>query len=475
MIVAARCAGTRYALVIALALASTRVIGSAQGQPDAPPEAAPAADPSPAALPPAPQWTLEACVRAALNASPRLTETGARAGAAEAAASEARAQRWPHLSLRGGYAYISETMQMPLGKFVPGLPSIELGTNHSYDVQLGAEVALFTGGALGERIAAREAAARASRHEQRADTLIVLREVRTAFFAALAAEAQARASELAEGRLARHIEDLQQRIAAGASSEEARTQAMARLREAQIRRAEALATARAARLDLGRRSGCPGEEIDPDGRLDRSLLPPGFSAETGADPAQDQPALRALAERMTQSRAQVAAARAGYYPTILAQASVHEGRPGVDPIADAWMSYATAGLALEWSVWEWGARANRVEQARAAERAARARHDDLSDHLIQALALARVRWESAREQAHTARERADLERRRLELVKGRYAGGAATETERLDAEDDLAEAETAQAAARARLRLSEVELLYFLEEVPRDEREGDAS
>ena len=45
----------------------------------------------------------------------------------------------------------------------------------------------------------------------------------------------------------------------------------------------------------------------------------------------------------------------------------------------------------------------------------------------------------------------------------RYRAGLATETERLDAEDDRALADIERAAAVARLRLAEVELAYALE------------
>ena len=409
------------------------------------------------------EWTLGACTRAALDASPRLAEASAQTRAAWSETKAARAERWPHLILRGGYEYVSETMQMPLGDLVPGLSAIELGTHHAYDLRLGAEVALYTGGALSGHIAAQEATARAHHHEQCADTLLVLHEVRSGFFEALAAEAQVQAAQVAERRLDRHIQELGRLIAAGASSEEARIQAVARLRKAQIRHAEARAATRAAQLELGRRIGRPGAEIHPVGPLETSLLSPEFSAETTMARAPERPELHALAERVAQSQARTDVAQAAYLPKIVAQAAVHEGRPGVDPIADDWMSFATAGVMLEWPLWEWGARSGRVEQARAAEREAQARYDELRDRLVQAQALARVRWETAHEQARMAQERRDLERNRLDLVKGRYANGAATESERLDAEDDLAEAESAWTAALARVRLAEVELLHFLE------------
>jgi len=410
-------------------------------------------------------WTLARCTQEALRRSPRLSEGAARVSGAEAAAGEARAGRWPMLTARGSYGYISETMILPLGeKVFPGLPEIELGTNHSYDAQLAAEALLFTGGALSGRIRAQEAALRATRHELRADTLGLLRDVRSAFFTALGAEAQQGAAEVAEMRLRRHVEELTAAIEIGTASAEVRIQALARLRHAEQRRIGAAADARAARLVLGRWVGRAGSEIRPAGDLSATLLLPDLAGTASAVDAAARPELSALGERVAQSRAQASAARAGYLPTLVARAALHEGRPGIDFIEDEWMSYATAGLVLQWTLWEWGARGKRVEQARAQERAADERRAELTDRFAQALAVAQVHWQAAREQALKASERVELERRRLELVKGRYRDGAAMENERLDAEDDLAAAESELAASRARVRLTEVEILQFVTE-----------
>jgi RNase adaptor protein for sRNA GlmZ degradation len=61
------------------------------------------------------------------------------------------------------------------------------------------------------------------------------------------------------------------------------------------------------------------------------------------------------------------------------------------------------------------------------------------------------------EQLEKAEDRVVLEGRRRELVSGRYAQAAASETEWLDAEDDLAMAEIERATATTRLRLTETE------------------
>jgi len=425
------------------------------------PQSAPAAD-APRTAQPELSWTLERCEREALSSSPRLAEAAARREGAAAAAAAARARRWPVLALQGGYSYVSEVMRLRLAEILsPGAPEIELGRNHAVDLQLSAEAPLFTGGALAGEIRAREAAGRAAHHEVRAESLAVLHDVRQAYFGALGAVARQQVEAVATERLRRHIEELDAAIEIGTGTPESRLQAFSRLRRAEQRAIAAEGETRAARLVLGHALGRAGSEVHPAGDLSRSLLPADSTARAPAIDAAARPELAALSALADRSRAATQAARADCFPSLVARAALHEGRPGVDPVADEWMSYATAGLVLRWSLWEWGARNRRLESARAEERAVAHRRTAALDGYVQALSIARAQWEAAQAQEAKAGERVALERQRRELVTGRYRDGAASESERLDAEDDLAQAESEWAAARARVRLAEADLLQF--------------
>jgi outer membrane protein TolC len=103
-----------------------------------------------------------------------------------------------------------------------------------------------------------------------------------------------------------------------------------------------------------------------------------------------------------------------------------------------------------------------VRQARATGRALEERRAELRQALRSGLDAARVLLRAAEEQCARAAERADLERQRLGFVEARFRQGIASESERLDAEDDLAAAEIDFAGAKAAVRLAEAEVLYFL-------------
>ena len=67
-------------------------------------------------------------------------------------------------------------------------------------------------------------------------------------------------------------------------------------------------------------------------------------------------------------------------------------------------------------------------------------------------------------QESQAADRADLQRRIHEFVSRRYDQAGATESEYLDAQDDLTQAEIELALARTRVRLAEAAVLWTLGE-----------
>jgi outer membrane protein TolC len=416
--------------------------------------------PAEAGSPEAETWTLTRLLDEARTASRLIAAKEREVERAEAVSRETAAASRPRFSFGGSYLYTSETMSFDLpsfGAFDP--PEIRFGDGNTYDFKLDLSSPIFTGGTLFHQRRAGEAAARASKHALAAEDLRLSREVRRAYYGALGAEARAEAARIAEDRLRRHTGEIESAARVGMASEEQRVQALARLRRAEQARIRAEAEGRIERMNLGRLAGRPDEEIAPSGDLDGSLFPAGLPEEATVGA---RPELAAFSELAEQSARLERAAKGAYYPAIAAHAAVHHAKPGVDAIANEWMQYGTVGLTLSWPLWEWGARGERVRQARAAKGAIEEERAELRRNLESALHAARVRVESAREEHARAMERVDLEKRRVDFVRSRYREAAANESELLDALADLASAETELVLAKAGIRLAEAEILYCL-------------
>ncbi len=400
---------------------------------------------------------LEHCIQTALSNSSSLRAFGENQRAATAGVDEARAQRWPTLSVGADFNYQSEVNEFDLP--APISRTIRFGDNESYGLLADLELPLYTGGRLAAQEHAQRDAANATGFDLAADSLRVIQQVRASFYQALGAQAEVDAASLAVQRLRRHLEELEQQVRAGAASTEARLQVEARLRAAEQRLLNAEEQRSVRRLQLGRALGFPAREVVPAGQLDRTLLSSN-EIPSGASSVDLRPELHALSSRQSANQEASRAAKGSLLPSLNATAQLHYARPGVRVIDNKWMDWATVGLRLQWTLFDKGGRSARAEQYAATARALSHRHEELQRELTSALEISRAQVRAQYQQVDKARQRATLESQRLELVRGRYQQGLGTETEFLDAQDDLSDAEIAVAAQRSRLRLAEVNLLY---------------
>lgn len=409
---------------------------------------------------------LAACLAAARAHAPRLAELQALQDEAVALAAETSAQRRPSLGLGGTYRYTSQTMESELS-LGPGLPAktLTFGDGHAADLKLGLALPLYTGGELGRTFDAATAGAKAAGWRSAAATLDLDLKVRRAFFAALGRQARCDAAGLAEARLGRHLEQIEGAIAAGTAAEEARLRAVARLWQAQERRIQAEAARDSAGIVLGVLLGHPATVVLPAGDLQAPLIrteDPAPGEPDGLQGLEGRPEVQAIEQERARQDFLADAARGRLRPRLVGDVALHYGRPGVDQLANDWMGYATAGLSLEWSLWDGGGRSQRVAQARARARQAESRLQDAAESIHSAHAVAVRDLDAARRETASVEERAVITRRLLEFVKMRYEQADATQSEYLDAEDDLAAVEFELALARTRLRLCEAVLLRTL-------------
>jgi outer membrane protein len=400
-------------------------------------------------------WTLEQCLHSAMRQAPRLTAGAQTAAAAAAAAREANANRWPTLGVSGAYSYTSETQVIEIP--IPPVPKhISFGDGNVYDFAATARVPFYTGGTLSQKARADVLGRDAALSDLRADSLKLAADVRRAYFSALGGEARAEAVRQSAQRLQRHLDELTAAQTIGTVSEENRIAALARLRQTEQSLVTAESEAQAARLALGNLVLQPGIEIFPDGNVheclaDSALAPLPFPSRADVS---------AIESRREQNRRLAKSAGGALLPSLSGTAVYHYGKPGVDMSANEWMNYYTLGLTASWTLWDWQARSQRVEQARAAANALDARRQDAINSLSTRYEAARDALRAAYSAQTKAAERTGLERRRMELVENRLHNGMASESEFLDAQDDLATAETDLVAAIIKLRLAETDLLF---------------
>ncbi|MFZ5434470.1 MAG: TolC family protein, partial [Calditrichota bacterium] len=378
----------------------------------------------------------------------------------QAVADASNAMRWPTLGVNGAYQYTSETQQLKIALPIPGvtMPSVKFGDGNVYDFALTARAPLFAGGTVLQKSKADASAFRAAQQDVIADSLKLLYDVRRAYFNALAAEAREQAAENANDRLTRHVKEIEKIKAAGMQTEENLIAAQASLRQTEVVALNARVAVKTARIALGNLVDVQCRPVPPAGSLDSSLVP---NYDIGYQhPFESRAEIVALDARIEQTDHLAKSTGGSLLPSLSAMAAYHYAKPGVDVVSNDWMDYYVLGVNASWTLWDWNARRYNVQQVKAMSRSLQARKSNALNGLRTRFHMA---WETVFAAQATQRmtaERTELQQQRLTMVENRWRGGLATESEYLDAQDDLTSAEADLAAATAALRLAETDALY---------------
>lgn len=410
------------------------------------------------AVPAQQSMTLQECLKAAVARSRNLAARRAEARAAHLNAAATRGERLPRLDVSSSYHYQTHTQEIRISAPVPGTQetTIKFGDADAADAWVAVRAPLYTGGILKARQEAARYQAEAAAYRIRSDSLDLIHTVRRAYFRALGAREYLHMAETHISRLERHVAQIRRALAVGAASDESLVAARARLVETRAQREHAVCALEIAEEQLGDGTGLPGQRVTPSGGLEVSLL----RVQRTAVELDRRSALLVLEQRVHGLTAQRKAAEGAFLPQVSAVIAYHYANPGIDPVANEWMQYGTAGLQASWTLWDWDIRSHRVQRAAAARAAIQRQRERMRESLTTAQSNAGRHLDAARNVLDLKEERVQLEQQAVEYVQTRYEQGRATEIEWLDQQDALAEAETAFAQARADLRLAEADWLH---------------
>jgi outer membrane protein TolC len=430
------------AVVLAVGLCAPAGIASAQ-------------DPAPLRL------SLEDARVRAVAASYRLAEARARAAAADEAVAIRDAADRPLVAFQGSYTRANHVTEFVVPTAV-GVPRVLYpDAPDSYRTRMDLQWPIYSGG----RTDALERAARAEASAASADVAAAqsdLRlEVTRAFWALVTARATAVVLARSLTRTEAQLGDVRERFKAGlvppneiASTEAQQSRQRMLLIEAQNQRA--LASAELARL-IGVDLLQPIEPVEALELPPVAAAPlPGLLAEARAMRNER----RSLEQRIQAADFQRTAAGAGRRPTVAVTGGFDYSRPNlrIFPIAERWDDSWDAGIAVRWPLWDGDRTRTEAAQAGRLADAARQRLAEFDSVLALEVQQRLLELDSGRAAIAAADEgvRAAAEARRV--VTERYRAGVATQTEVLDADVALLQAELDRTRTFAAVRLAEARL-----------------
>jgi outer membrane protein TolC len=374
--------------------------------------------------------TLDDAWAAALASHRQISAAAAERDAADFEVERARAARLPQLGLATRYTRMDEA---PSFSFGGGLTTPPLFSGDDF-VQAGAEISLpiFTSGGVRAGVAAAEAGAGAAAGRLATVAQDIRLGVAEHYVAVLRAESAVDVAESIVASLVTHTDDTKNRYDYGAVPQNdylAASVTLANARQRLLAAENGLDYARAAYNRFLGRPLSAAVALDPELDID-GLVPAGQGLEALIDLARTRrPELQALEQRALSLRRQSDGARAGSRPQLaLTGGYMFLENEFLDDEA-FWM----AGVALRWNLFDGGR--SRKHAAALDSRAQSVNHSRADLESMVALQVRgafndRAEAESRLDVALSAVDQAS---ENLRVVRNRYAAGASTNVEVLDA------------------------------------------
>lgn len=404
--------------------------------------------------------TLEDAVARGLARSHRVDEMSARRDAALALQQQALASRHPLVTASGGYTRTNHVDAFGLPSQDNQLRIIYPDIPDNFRTRLDAQWTAYTGGRLEALGQAARLDALASEDDINALQSDLELEITRAFWALVVADESQTVVDDSLARVGEHLRDVRNQLDAGlvppndVLTTEAR-EARQRMLSIQAHTHRDVAEAELARLV----ALAPGTRIHPVA----SLTPQTVNADVDALIAQAQAERadrQALAHRVSAADARREAAVAAGRPTIAIGGGVDYANPNprIFPRRDEWATSWDASVSVNWTVLDGGRTKAGIAQAEASKRALEARAREMDDVLGLEIRQRLAELESSRAAITAAASAVQAATEARRVVENRFSAGVATNTDVLDAQGALLQANLDRTQALANARMAEARL-----------------
>jgi outer membrane protein TolC len=407
--------------------------------------------------------TLEDALARGLQASHRLAELDARREAAAATGDARAASDKPIVSLQGGYTRTNHVTPFIVPGVAGQLPRVLYpDVPDNWRTRIDLQWPIYSGG----RSDALERAARAEAEALGQDRLTAQADLRLditrAFWAIITAGATVQVLEDSVASVEAHLTDVRNRLSVGLVPPNDVLSTEAQRSREQVLLIEARNLLESARTDLRRLIDVPADapiEID-DGSLAPLSVPTAPPDSLVEQARVGRSERRALDNRIQGARELEDAADAARLPSLAVIGGYDYARPNprIFPRVDEWRTSWDLGVGVNWSFWDGGRVKADLAEAVANRRAIEERLLDFDTVLSADVRQRRLDLASALAAIPATEDgvRSATEARRV--VSERFSAGVATNTEVLDAQLAMLQAELDRTRAIASARLAAARL-----------------
>ncbi len=405
--------------------------------------------------------TLDDAIARGLANSHRLAELQARKEGAAAAEAGREVASMPSLSILGNYTRTNHVEEFTIVQ--PGQPALVVYPDvpDNYRARVDLVWPVYSAGRTDALERAAEAERKASEQDIVAARSDLRLEITRAFWALVSAIESERVLARSLETMGVHVGDLRSRFEQGLIAPNEVLTAEAQQSRERVLAIEATNIRGVSEADLRRLIGLDTmQRIEPlaalEGGISSTATIDGLLTEARTQRAER----RALEDRLEASRAREAAVAADARPQIGVNAGYDYARPNprVFPRVAEWHDSWDASVNLSWSLWDGGRRRAQLAEAAAASQAIKARTADFDRQVSFEVQQRRLEADSSRAAIDAAQDgvRSAVEAQRV--VMERYRAGVVTNTDVLDANLAVLQAELDLTRARANARLADARL-----------------
>ncbi len=403
------------------------------------------------------------CVRLAVTRHAVAKAGNWRVVQAQASVDEDRTAFKPELSFGAHYVARSYVPEIP----IPTGP-IPLGDHHDAGFTVEAGHLLYDWDRRKNRLEADLKLKKANLQSLRALRETLALEAGTGYLRLLAARREQKIAERSVEIARTHHEHLLAFHRSGLTTWDEVLKAQVHLEQSRVMLSRSSNQVRLARADLLQRISM---SLDSKASFSDRVegLPLEGSGEQGLDSVlARRPDLRAYNARLASLESLAETFATDDKPAVRMFASASFARPGVDQFRNEWIGYGRIGIGLDWQFFDWGRKDYRVAKVKAQWEETLAERRVLSQQIALQLERAKLAEQEAADRLSLAGKAQEAAKEHFRIVSARFDQGQLTNTEYLDAEEnvtvsDLELSHTELDLALARWRLAYTEGILVAE------------
>ena len=416
--------------------------------------------------------TLDEAIARGLEASDRIEEWSARQEAARAVARQREAAGRPLVAAVASYTRTNHVEEFVVTDEVGGVRVVRVLFPDAPDnvrSRIDLQWPIYTGGRTGALTRAAAAEVEAVGHDRDTARADLKLEITRSFWAVITARASSDVVRQALDRTSAHLNDVRNQLSVGLIPPSDVLTVEAQHAHQRMLSIEADNIVETTSAEFRRLTGLDPEtsfELVADLSAGSAVSRPGLVPQDPATPAAvnaarvNRPERKSLQFRITAAAERVTAASAGTLPTLSAIGGYDVSRPNraIFPIQEAWKPSWDLGIHFRWSLFDGGRSRAETAEAVATRRSAEARLRDF-DGIVQVEVRQRMAdLNSARASIEAAQAgvRAATEARRV--LAERFSAGVATNTDVINAQVALLQAELDVTRALANVQLARARL-----------------